>query len=125
MHADIAETVSGSNVWTITLSDLTTGQTFTTTTPYSSSHLTAEWIQERPTLITTSGTKLAPLPRLTNPTFDLGTVNGTAAALSTAEEIQMTNAASKVIALPSSPDPDTDGFNACTYLKTCSPPTHS
>lgn len=125
MHADIAETVTGSNVWTITLTDVTTGQTFTTTTPYSSSHLTAEWIQERPTLITTGGTKLAVLPRLTNPTFDLGTVNGTAAALNTAEEIEMTNAATKVIAFPSSPDPETDGFNACTYTKTCPPPTHS
>ena len=50
-------------------------------TPYSSSHLTAEWIEERPTLISTGGTRLAPLPKLTQPRFDLATTNGAAAAL--------------------------------------------
>jgi hypothetical protein len=125
MHAEVAETVADSNVWNITLTDTTTGQTFTTTTPYSSSHLTAEWIQERPTLISSNGTKLAPLPKLTQPFFDLSKVNGASAALTKAQEIQMTNGAGKIIAVPSAPDTDTDGFNACTYTTRCARPASS
>src|SRR5436309_2365984 len=54
MHANIAELVPFSEVWTITLQDVSTGQSFTQTVPYPSSHLTAEWITETPTLISTS-----------------------------------------------------------------------
>jgi hypothetical protein len=35
----------------------------------------------------------------------------------------MTNASGVVIARPSAPDPDTDGFNACTYTTSCPAPT--
>src|SRR3954471_1791133 len=37
IHADITEVVPNANVWTITLKNLTTGKTFTQTTPYASS----------------------------------------------------------------------------------------
>ena len=97
MHAEISESVAGSNVWTIVLTDRTTGKTFKKTTPYSSSHLTAEWIQERPTLIGTNGTSLAPLPMLTNPVFDFGKVNGALAGLKVPQEILMTDASANVI----------------------------
>jgi len=123
MHAEIKEQVAGSNVWTIILNNATTGQKFQTTKPYSSSHLTVEWIQERPTLISSGGTTLAPLPKLTNPKFDHGLVNGAAAGLKAAQEILMTNASGAVIARPSAPDPDADGFNACTYTASCAAPT--
>jgi len=123
MHAEIKEQVAGSNVWTIMLSDVTTGHTFKTTTPYSSSHLTVEWIQERPTLIGSGGTTLAPLPKLTNPRFDRGRVNGAAAGLKSSQEIQMTNASGVVIARASAPDPDANGFNSCTYTTSCPAPT--
>jgi hypothetical protein len=123
MYGEIHESVAGANVWVITLKDLTTHQSFTTTTPYSSSHLTAEWIQERPTLIDSSGgVELAPLPKLTNPKFDLATVNSAAPQLVTAQEILMTDSASKVIARPSVPDSDADGFRACTYATSCAAP---
>jgi hypothetical protein len=125
MHAEIKESVAGSNVWTIVLTDRTTGQTFKKTTPYSSSHLTAEWIQERPTLITTSGTSLAPLPQLTNPFFDFAKVNGALAGLKVAQEILMTDASGNVIGRPSAPDHSADGFNACTYTASCAAPTGS
>lgn len=119
MHAEISEAVAGSNVWTIVLTDRTTGKTFKKTTAYPSSHLTAEWIQERPTLIGTSGTSLAPLPVLTNPVFDFAKVNGALAGLKVAQEILMTDASAKVIARPSAPDHSADGFNACTYTSIC------
>ncbi len=125
MHAEISESVAGSNVWTIVLTDRTTGKTFKKSTPYSSSHLTAEWIQERPTLITSTGTRLAPLPKLSNPAFDFAKVNGALAALRTTQEINMTNDSGVVIARPSAPDHSADGFNACTYTSTCAAPTGS
>jgi hypothetical protein len=51
MHASIAETVPNSNVWVITLQDVTRNETFTQTVPYSSTHMTAEWIEETPLII--------------------------------------------------------------------------
>src|SRR5690348_10225776 len=65
IHADISEVVPDSDVWTITLSDTTTGQTFTQTVPYTSTHATAEWISETPLTIGTGGTGEAALPNLT------------------------------------------------------------
>jgi hypothetical protein len=123
MHAAIAEKVAGSNVWTITLIDRTTHKSFTTTTAYSSSHLTVEWIQERPTLIGTGGTSLAPLPKLTNPAFNLAKVNGAAAGLKAAQIIQMTNSSGVIIGRASAPDSGHDGFRSCTYTATCPAPT--
>ena len=66
---------------------------------------------------------LAPLPKLTNPRFNRGRVNRAAAGLKPAQEILMTNASGVVIARPSAPDPDANGFNACTYTTTCAAPT--
>ena len=48
MSASLAEVVGDSNVWNVTIKDLTTGQSYSTTVPYSSSHATAEWIEETP-----------------------------------------------------------------------------
>ncbi len=48
MHGSIAEVVADSNLWTITIQDLTRDETYTTTAPYSSTHATAEWIEETP-----------------------------------------------------------------------------
>jgi hypothetical protein len=123
MHAEISESVADSNLWTIVLTDRTTGKTFRKSTPYASSHLTAEWIQERPTLIGTNGTTLAPLPRLTNPAFDLARVNGAAPQLAGTQQVLMTSSSGTVISRPSAPDPSRDGFSACTYTSTCLAPS--
>src|SRR5439155_19939882 len=45
----IGETVP--EVWSITITDVTTGQNWSTTVPYSSTYGTAEWIEETPLLI--------------------------------------------------------------------------
>src|SRR3954469_8349273 len=81
MHASLAELVAGSNLWTITLQNVTRGQTFTQTVPYGSSHLTAEWIEETPLLLDPTSPGLAALPTLTSPAFDNATVNGQNAKL--------------------------------------------
>src|SRR5919201_1575333 len=86
MHADISEVVANSNVWKITLKDVTKGQTFTTTVPYSSTHATAEWIEETPLVFGTGGVGLAALPNLSNVPFTNGTANGANAGLKTSEE---------------------------------------
>src|SRR5438477_584713 len=80
MHAAIGEVLAGANLWTITLQDITRGETFSTTVPYSSTHLTAEWIEETPLLIGTDA-GFAALPNLTNPSFAHATTNGAAANL--------------------------------------------
>jgi hypothetical protein len=51
MHASIAELVPDSDVWTITLQDVTESETFTQTVPYPSTHLTAKWIEETPLIL--------------------------------------------------------------------------
>ena len=122
MHASIAEVVPNSNVWTITLTDVTTHKTFTQTVPYSSTHLTAEWIEETPLLIGTNA-GFSALPNLTNPGFNAGTVNGANANLKSSEEIQLINSNNKVIGTPSAPDPDHNGFNACAWTTKCAAPT--
>jgi hypothetical protein len=124
MHAAIAETLAGSNLWTITLQDVTRNETYTITIPYSSTHLTAEWIEETPLVIDTSGSGFAALPNLTKVPFDLGTVNGAPANLTVAEEIQLVDANSgAVIGAPSAPDRDVDGFAACAWATSCRAPS--
>jgi hypothetical protein len=121
MHASIAETVAGSNVWTISLEDVTRGESFSTTVPYSSTHATAEWIEETPLEIGTNA-GFAALPNLSNPGFDLGTTNGAPVKLASSEEMQLVDSNGNVIGAPSGPDSDTDGFGACTWASTCTAP---
>ncbi len=124
MHASIAEIVPDSNLWTITLTDVTRNETFSQTVPYASTHATAEWIEETPLLIGANA-GFAALPNLTSPVFDLATVNGQPADLQSSEEMQLIDSNGNVIGTPSAPDSDQDGFNACTWATTCSPPSSS
>jgi Peptidase A4 family len=118
MHASIAEVLAGANLWTITLQNVTRGQTFTTTVPYSSSHLTAEWIEETPLLIGTNA-GFAALPNLTNPAFDNATTNGAPANLKASEKIDLIDSNGNVIGTASNPDAQANGFAACTWATTC------
>ena len=124
MHASIAEVVPNSNVWTITINDLSDGQSYTTTVPYSSTHATAEWIQETPLILGTNA-GFAPQPNLTSPAFDLATTNGQPANLQPSEEMDLVDSNGKVIGAPSAPDPDSDGFNVCAWAGTCTAPRSS
>lgn len=120
MHASLAEIVPGANLWTITLQNVTRGQTFTQTVPYASSHLTAEWIEETPLLLDPTSPGLAALPNLTSPAFDNATVNGQSANLQSGEEMQLIDSNGNVIGTPSAPDAQANGFQACTWATTCS-----
>jgi Peptidase A4 family len=122
MYASIAEVVPDSNVWTITLKDVTRNESFSQTVPYASTHLSAEWIEETPLQLGTN-VGLAALPNLTNPDFDLATINGAPAHLQSGEEMQLISSSGSVIGSPSAPDSDTDGFGACTWATSCSAPS--
>ena len=124
MHASIAELVAGSNVWTITIQDVTRNESFAQTVPYSSTFLTAEWIEETPLILGTNA-GFAALPNLTSPVFDLATVNGAPANLKSSEQMQLIDSNSNVIGTASSPDSDADGFNACTWATSCAAPSGS
>ena len=126
MSVSISENPVGSEMWTIVVKDLTTKKSFTRSTPYSSSYATAEWIVETPVVIDNNGNvSIGPLPKLAVTNFDLATTNGAAPHLTPAEEIQLVDSNNHPLVLPSSPDPDTDGFNDCTFASTCKAPTRS
>ena len=118
MSASLAETVPDSNVWVITLKDLTRGESYSTTVPYSSSHATAEWIEETPLEIGTNA-GFSALPNLTNPGFSSGTVNGAPLTLSPAEAMELTDSAGAVIGTPSAPNSALSGFDDCAWAPSC------
>ena len=122
MYASLAETIADSNIWTITLKDLTNGQSFTATVPYASTHASAEWIEENPLVVGATGSGFATLPNLTSPAFDKATVDGAPVKLTTSEQMQLIDSNGNVIGASSAPDPEADGFNACAWAATCAAP---
>ena len=92
--------------WTITITDVTTGQSFTTVQTYTGPGTSAEWIEEAPTV----GGHVATLANYGSTTFDPGTANGANPGLtSAASGVMVQN--HKQVSTPSNPDADTDGFN--------------
>ncbi len=122
MSASISEVVNDANVWTITIKDVTDNQSYTTTVPYTSTHATAEWIEETPLEIGTNA-GFAALPNLTQVPFTGATTNGAPANLQPSEELDLVDSSGNVIGAPSAPSPDNDAFNACAWASTCPAPT--
>lgn len=122
MHASISQIVP--EVWKITLQDLTSGKTHTVRVPYASTQDSAEWIEETP-LILGANAGFASLPQLSSPDFDRAAVNGSPVHLKSAQAIDLINSSGRTIAVPSGPDPDRDGFNACTWARACAAPGRS
>lgn len=107
---------SGSS-WTITITDTTTGKSFTTTQTYTGPQTSAEWIEEAPSL----GGRVATLANYGLATFDPGTVNGGNPLLTASDGGVMVQKGVQV-STPSNPDGDTDGFNAKYGSSVPSPP---
>lgn len=108
--------------WKLTITNVTTGATWTKNVNYQSSELSADWVQEAPS----SYSGILPLANYGTATFDPETVNnGTNPSFTTANEVIMLNPNGQT-SNPSTPDTDTDGFNACwgngTTLTACSAP---
>ena len=122
IHLDIHENQVGSENWTIALDDLTSGKSYSTTVGYQSTYATAEWIEESPTVVAFSVPPTlgsAPLPDLGTVHFDVATVNGTNANLTTGQQVQMIDSSGTAEATPSAPDAEADGFDDCTYSASC------
>ncbi|HTT86109.1 MAG TPA: G1 family glutamic endopeptidase [Acidimicrobiales bacterium] len=96
----------GSPDWTITVTDSTTGQSFTTTQRYRGDLSSAEWIQEAPTV----GRRIAKLADDSTFAFDDGTADNANPELTFSDSGVMVNKNGAVISSPSAPDLDTDGF---------------
>jgi hypothetical protein len=124
MSSSISSPADG--LWTMALSNSTRGWTWSMAIGYSSTEGSAEWIEETPVVVDNSGNvSIGPMPDLSGATFDGATTNGAPANLNTTEQIQLVDANGAAIATPSNPDPDADGFNACTYSGSCGAPASS
>jgi hypothetical protein len=94
--------------WTTTLTDMTTGATFTKTRTYKGPGASAEWIVERPQI----GPLLATLSNYGSTTFTGLTANGRAPGLQPSEAISMVGTSlTNVISTPSAPSPLGDAFS--------------
>jgi Peptidase A4 family len=103
--------------WTISVSDQTTGQSFTTKQVYSGPLTSAEWIHEAPTV----GRRVATLSPDSADVFDLATVNSGNPGLTAADAGAMFKGRHQ-ISTPSAPDSDGDGFTVANSNVAPSPP---
>ena len=109
---------SGSS-WTITISDMSRNETFSTVQTYTGPQTSAEWIEEAPSV----GGRIAPLANYGQTTFDPGTlVNGINPGLTASDGGVMIQKGIQV-STDSNPDSDTDGFNMAYGATAPSPPT--
>jgi hypothetical protein len=111
-------------IWTIVIANFTTRGVFTITLPYASTYGSAEWVIETPLVISESGSivSVGPMPNLTTVRFDYAMANGRPAGFVPAERIELVDLDLNLIATPSLPDAQHDGFNDCTYTPTCPAP---
>ncbi len=117
----IASCSSTTQTWSIMLSDITDGQSFSTTVSYSSKLLSAEWIEERPELCHVVVCKLTTLANFTTAYYGydysniIGTesaaINGVDQAFASVpyESVTM-DAGSSIYAVPSTPSSDSTSF---------------
>ena len=120
MHVDITESPVNANLWTITVQNKSTGATFKQTIPYSSTHLTAEWIEETPVVLDTKGNvSVGPLPDLSKVAITSADANGSGAGLISPEAIQLVDFNLNPLATPSAPLSGGTAFDVCTYSSSC------
>jgi len=120
----IAVTIAETSIpgdWSIVIDNVTTGQKYSTTTPYSSSEDTVEWIEETPLEIGTGGTGLAAMPNLTTVQFTDASYNGVNPKFQAVDEMQLDD--NNVIeATPSAPGSALNDFNDCAWATSCAAP---
>lgn len=114
----------GTELWSFSMTNASTGQTFTKKVRYSSTKATAEWITETPLVVGGGGTGFAAMPDLGTVNMDAGLANGANPRLDPSQEIQLVSKG-VVVATPSAPDPDADGFNDCVWATSCAAPASS
>ena len=123
VRVEIVESTLTPEVWTITITNVSTGGSFGITLPYVSTYGTAEWVIETPIVISDDGgISVGPMPNLAIVHFDNATANGLPAGFVVAEQMRLVDFDLSLISAPSLPDLDADGFNDCTYRKSCPTP---
>ena len=123
VRVEIVESTVTPEVWTITIANLSGGGSFAITLPYTSTYGTAEWVIETPIVISENGAvTVGPMPNLAIVHFDNATANGLPAGFVAAEQMRLVDFDLSLIAAPSLPDIDADGFNDCVYRKSCPTP---
>jgi hypothetical protein len=95
----------GTPTWTIVVTNVTRGQSFTTHQVFNGPGTSAEWIEEAPSI----GRRLTRLAVYSLTTFDNGTVNGANPGLTAASRGVMIRG-KRVLSTPSFPSVDRDGF---------------
>jgi hypothetical protein len=118
---EVTITQTSPGEWSIVIDNLSTGKKQTISTEYSSSEDTAEWIEETPLEIGTTGSGLAEMPNLGSVHFTNATLNGKNAGLLKVDEMQLSNNGS-ILATPSAPNKAKNAFNDCTYKTSCAAP---
>lgn len=121
VHVEVAETFLP-ELWQIGIQNLSTGQQWSMLVPYVSTYATAEFVLETPVVLGTSGVGVASLPNLSPVVFDSGTINHAPANLTPGEALQLVDGNGNVLATPSAPDSDADGFADCSYATSCPTP---
>ena len=119
-NAMTASITKGSSKWTITITDTTTGQSFSIHKSYGGPAESIEWIVERPQV----GGHLATLAKYGKVTFSTATVNGANPAFQASDEIEMlNNAGTKVISTPGAPSSARNAFTVAYGSKAPPPPS--
>ncbi len=104
--------------WTLSMTDETTGNSWSQVVTYKSSKLSVEWIEEAPT----GGGGILPLADFGKVTFSQATADAAGVDLSSGDSIVMKNPHGQTSNV-SSPNSTEDGFSACfspdSELATC------
>jgi hypothetical protein len=106
-------------LWTIKIEDQTAGWTFSKTTAFVSAGESAEWIEEAPLSIGTSGAGETTLSDFGSVSFSSVEANSKNPALSSSDAIVMVNSSGDVIAQPSGPGSSGDSFDVCYGSGSC------
>lgn len=110
LSASVSEQSSGS--WLISISDNTNGQSFSTTVSYTSSHSSAEWIEEDPSYASGG---LVPFDNFGSVSFNGGATTASTGsetiASSKAESIALVNQSDTILAGPSALGSDGASFS--------------
>jgi hypothetical protein len=116
-HMSATITKGSGSSWTITISDTSRNESYSTVQTYTGPETSAEWIEEAPTV----GGRIAPLANYGQTTFDPGLVNGINPGLTAGDGGVMVQKGIQV-STPSNPDGDSDGFNSAYGATAPSPP---
>ena len=110
-------------LWRLTVRNLTTGESWTTSATHASMFGSAVWAVEGRVVVDEFGQGSSLMPDLAATQFDEITLNGAYPRLRPEERMVFVPAmTTDVLGTPSLPQPDGNGFGACAWATTCPVP---